>query len=344
MSSLNIVPSRRCRTGPRPQVDNVSSTSPESWKWHRDPSKYTMEDERRILGKLVEVAVRTTFETHFYQWGGKVFRQRRGGAIGLKATGSVAKVAMEDWIGRLHSLLLEQGAKVYLLTKYVDDVLGIVNCVERGTRWKGGSLTHTEEDEAEDLRQGRSRQEVTLEVLKGMANTLTPFLKFTGEVAMPGSPIPVLDTLVWYGEKEGGRSWYQGGRTHGSNKGRCIQYAFYAKTMTNPLGILRRSALSEGTKVSTACAEILRRLKNFSVHADKDKVEDALITYMDNLIGMGYREEWRMKVIKSTLLGYERILTKVDRGESVRNREGSSTRTTRSWKRLMGPNTWFKVT
>ena len=160
----------------------------------------------------------------------------------------------------------------------------------------------------------------------------------------PGSPIPVLDTLVWYGEKEGGRSWYQGGRTHGSNKGRCIQYAFYAKTMTNPLGILRRSALSEGTKVSTACAEILRRLKNFSVHADKDKVEDALITYMDNLIGMGYREEWRMKVIKSTLLGYERILTKVDRRESVRNREGSSTRTTRSWKRLMGPNTWFKVT
>ena len=64
-----------------------------------------------------------------------MYRQKRGGAIGPKASGSVAKVSMEDWIQRVHQLLLDQEAKVYLLSKCVDDVLGIVDCVERGTRW-----------------------------------------------------------------------------------------------------------------------------------------------------------------------------------------------------------------
>ena len=108
----DVVPVRRYRTGARPQVENVSDSSPGSWRWYRDPSHYSREDRRRLLGKLVEVAVRTTFETHFYQWGGRIYRQGRGGAIGLKATGSVAKVAIEDWIQRLHQLLLDQGNKV----------------------------------------------------------------------------------------------------------------------------------------------------------------------------------------------------------------------------------------
>ena len=32
----------------------------------------------------------------------------------------------------------------------------------------------------------------------------------------------------------------------------------------------------------------------------------------------------------------------VERGETRRNREGAATRTTRRWKRIMGPSTWFK--
>ena len=165
---------------------------------------------------------------------------------------------MEDWILRLHKMLEAQGIKVHLLTKYVDDVLGITSTVRLGTRWSREGLTCTEADLEEDIKQQRTRQEVTLEVVKDMANTLTPYLRFTGEVSNKGEAIPVLDTKVWYGEREGGQPWYKGGRVHGRKGGMCVQYAFYSKPMTNPLGILRRSALSEGTKVSTACSEIMR--------------------------------------------------------------------------------------
>ena len=71
--------------------------------------------------------------------------------------------------------------------------------------------------------------------------------------------------------------------------------------MTNPLGILGRSALGKGTKVAIACSEVMRRLKNFSTHVNKDRVEEVIQGYMDNLLGMGYPSEWREKVSRSSL-------------------------------------------
>ena len=160
----------------------------------------------------------------------------------------------------------------------MDDILGIVTCFRGGTRWINGRLQHSEEEEEKDAREGKSKQEVTLEALKEMANSLTPYLRFTGEVSLNGQPIPVLDTQIWYGDNKGGDKWFQGGRTHGKADGKGVQYTFYSKPMTNPLGILRRSALSENTKVSTAGAEVMRRIKNCSEDSDKRLVEEALIS------------------------------------------------------------------
>ena len=54
---------------------------------------------------------------------------------------------MEDWIRRLHKLLTDSGMEVYILNKYVDDVLSVVKSLELGTRWsKNNGLTHSVED------------------------------------------------------------------------------------------------------------------------------------------------------------------------------------------------------
>ena len=70
----------------------------------------------------------------------------KGGEIGLRATGTIAKVAMEDCLRRLYELLMAQGVEVHLLTKYVDDILRAVTCLRRGTLRGVGRLQHTEED------------------------------------------------------------------------------------------------------------------------------------------------------------------------------------------------------
>ena len=63
---------------------------------------------------------------------------------------------------------------------------------------------------------------------------------------------------------------------------------------------------------------------------------------MDNLLGMGYSETWRIKVLTSALKGYKKVLDLVNKGLTNRNRLGAKTATFRRWKKLMGPSTWFQ--
>ena len=81
----------------------------------------------------------------------------------------------------------------------------------------------------------------------------------------------------------------------------------------------------ETTKQSTACNEVLRRLKNHSVEVNKAEVELCLRTYMDNLAGMGFNKEWRETVLKTAITKYKKVMELVDQGKTVRNRFGSST-------------------
>ena len=51
----------------------------------------------------------------------------------------------------------------------------------------------------------------------------------------------------------------------------------------------------------------------------KSHVEEILVDYMDDLEAMVYSVEWRRRVLKSSLLGYRRILDKTRLGKTQRN-------------------------
>ena len=100
--------------------------------------------------------------------------------------------------------------------------------------------------------------------------------------------------------------------------------------------MLRRSAMPESIKVATFSSEIIRRLKTTHVGIDQHIIEGILLELMNDLIAMGYTEDWRQKVLKSATTGYMRILGKVKSGELTRNRKGSDTLKTRGFKKLIG--------
>ena len=75
--------------------------------------------------------------------------QTQGGPIGVRASGTVAKVAMEKWIQALEDRLKTGGLEVFLLLKYVDDVLVVMKMVELGARWMDGKVVYKEEDRLE---------------------------------------------------------------------------------------------------------------------------------------------------------------------------------------------------
>ena len=66
--------------------------------------------------------------------------------------------------------------------------------------------------------------------------------------------------------------------------------------------------------VATTSEEIHRRLKRMSEPMPQERFEAILKTYMDDLAGMGFGSEWRYRVLKSSMTGYQRILYKAQEG------------------------------
>ena len=159
---------------------------------------------------------------------------------------------------------------VRLLKKYVDDVLVAVVNLPLGSRYcsNTNTITHRKEDEDEDSRNCQTKDQVTIKVLKDMANSVMTFLDFTAEVSRgPEHPVACLDTQIWFGYPGEQGEWFSGGLAADMeppgkqwNKRmdrKTIMYKFYSKPMTNPLTILQRSAMPENIKIATISKEIL---------------------------------------------------------------------------------------
>ena len=81
--------------------------------------------------------------------------------------------------------------------KYVNDVLSIVINLPLGSRFNKDTkkITKSEEDVLEDRSQGKTKEQVTMDVLRHAANSIQPFLEFTSEHASgEDQTVPCLDT------------------------------------------------------------------------------------------------------------------------------------------------------
>ena len=137
----DCVPKRLYKFGQKPKVGSIMDKSAhEKWVWQEDRKGYTSNQKQRLLAAVVEQMVIATFSTHLYKWAGQIHLQRKGGPIGLRATGSMAKASMEDWIRRFQDKLEGMGLKIHLLVKYVGDVLCIVDNCKLGERFRNGRV------------------------------------------------------------------------------------------------------------------------------------------------------------------------------------------------------------
>ena len=162
-------------------------------------------------------------------------------------------------------------------------------------------LYKTEQTEKED--EGKTEQEVTMELLAEIASSQYTWLQFTHEVAKDNNWLPVLDMQLCVGKSTSDGPWFKydetetelaPGREKDANETRTqIEFIFYKKPMSNRISILRRSALPEATKVSTMVAEIHRRWKNTWEGASTSAFEEITKLFMDDPSSMGYTEQWR---------------------------------------------------
>ena len=101
-------------------------------KYYTFHRQYTTEEKRLIISKVILIATEVAFGHHIYQCQNQLYKQLRGGGIGARLTGIVARIIMDVWMDKMSWILENNDIKVYLMVKYVDDINAATTLIKRG--------------------------------------------------------------------------------------------------------------------------------------------------------------------------------------------------------------------
>ena len=194
-----------------------------------------------LLSKVILIGLETVLSNHIYQCQNKLYRQLKGGGIGTRITGVIARVIMDVWMDLATTALEENKVIIYLMTKYVDDINIATSLIPKGFSWtkedRKWKLKWSEEQEKLD--EGKSPELVTMEKIRWIGDQLVPGLKLTQDLPEnhPSGKCPMLDFQVWAQET-------------GSHV--TIRHTFYQKATTLPL-VFNAGGAMGGSQKSPPC-------------------------------------------------------------------------------------------
>ena len=104
---------RRSKKGTRPGMREEGPRRKETVdqeQWVFSKVVFTKKEEQQLIIEVLKIAVKTLFTKQFYTFGGRMFRQSKGGPIGLRATCAIDRAIMQlfdiKWEARLQKLAI----------------------------------------------------------------------------------------------------------------------------------------------------------------------------------------------------------------------------------------------
>ena len=116
----------------------------ERWRYPTPPEKLDQDQKQRVMGGIIGKMVEVVFNTHYYEWNGKIYRQVGGCPAGLRPSGPISRTFMDDWLCEVLSLsetmkalstinpVLFSPLTFHLLKKYVEDCLAASTSIKKG--------------------------------------------------------------------------------------------------------------------------------------------------------------------------------------------------------------------
>ena len=86
------------------------------------------------MAASLEQEIIAIFSTDIYAFGGKFYKQTKGGPIGYRVTGACAQNQITDWLGKVSSILKINSDKVWLHTSNIEDIRHVLPIFKAGTR------------------------------------------------------------------------------------------------------------------------------------------------------------------------------------------------------------------
>ena len=251
---------------------NDSKERYEPWMFDSDgPDEIQM---RKMFCKAMEIIIMKALSLHDFTFNGKIYRQEKGGAIGLDLVGVVASIYMNDWDSRLVEVLMKENITPQVYKRYVDDINLILDLSN---------------DKLDDERS-------VMEFIKNEANKIDENIQVTYDYSKryDDGRLPVLDVKVWIGLNKNGE--YK------------VLHSHYVKDVSSRLLIHSRSAHDVQMKFNVCVNEALRVIKNCSYHLDWEECRSNLEYFVMRLQYSGYDHKYRYKVIEASLKKYEKLM------------------------------------
>ena len=137
------MPVRRKRKGTRPGVTGAGprgATDRDEVQWVFPRVKLTELEKKRVMAEVMRLAVEVMYNTHIYSFGGKFYKQKEGGPIGLRSTCALARVVMARWDIKWKERMEKNNLEIGGDGRYVDDARVFLYPVRAGWRWEQDGL------------------------------------------------------------------------------------------------------------------------------------------------------------------------------------------------------------
>ena len=198
-----------------------------------------------------------------------------------------------------------------------------------GTRFQDGKLVIMPEFVEED--RGRDRDKVVGELLRTMADSITPMLLFEEDVCSnyQDGKLPILDLKVWKAQSQEGPT--------------LIRHDFYKKPMASQATLRASTAYPTPQLRAIMTEEVLRRLRNCSPESTWEERGKHLTEFALSLKSSGHNEKFRVTVFRKAVARFEKELTNHNEGvaDIYRSREERNKQTeARGGK--SSKDTWFR--
>ena len=213
---------------------------------------------------------------------------------------------------------------LYLLLFYVDDTNLAVEELEPGSRLVDGKVVVVKEEvEGDKVIPGDLR---TARVIQTIANSICETIQMT--VDCPSNYesgwMPLLDLQV---------------RVASDN---TLDYKFFSKKVSNPILLMKSSALPDKVKRDSLVQQAMTRLRNTRRTLPWQVAADTLTEFALRLKWSGYNARYRAEVLQAAVRGYEKLLEAVDRGERPLHRPREWEAQARRQKKLIAKAAWYR--
>ena len=328
----HLLPKRKSKTGVTPTMSSIKKDWDPRQQWIFEKENLTETEERLVIAAVIEVALKIIFKNFSYKFAGKFYHQQDGGPIGVRLTGALAQLVMEDWGSQFRKILEEAGLTVHLLSGYVDDGRIVSTTLKLGMQFQGNKFQYSEETKQLDIdmrNKGESHNQRMARVLQPAMNSVNPDLVFTTESQedFKNERLPTLDFEMWLTDDEE------------------IKHSYYQKPMKNPLVLMERSGMAYSQKMQILSNELNRRLSNILVgEIPQSEINSKINEYTQELKNSGYSLTQSREIIVSGIRGWRNRIRKRKRQGLPFYRLAETTVETRMRKEILEKENWFKKT